>query len=512
MLRAMATHELTRATVRPPTPGGHLHLDASMGCAGDMFTAALLDLGLPLVTVRTALIDVGVRDIGPLVRPRVTAHARGLHVSFVDASGRPIDEEPLVAREAKRPATREKTSTRGRAPRREGRRKKGATIALAREVDDDGRPRGDDVGVSSSSPGHGSPRRALLDWASGRPVRGQEVLALVESGRLSPSTLARAVIALRRLFDARGRALGLPMLDVTLDGRSALDAVCDIVAVSSLVDALAPSAITATAVAVSDAPVSDGGALAHGPSTWVLAALDGVRTVARPFSHECTTPTGAALVFALAGAHERRPPLAFHRVGVGFGTREVPGVVNAARALYAERRGAVVDGAAVLVECVVRPDADRRAIARALTREGARDVVFARVEDAEGAPLFVVRARVDDDGDAPLRALALLAAHGDPTVLRAEARATSRRTITVPLGRGARAIAVRVHVRGDDADPEVDTDDLRRASRALGVDEDAVSRRARRAYARLVLDRDVDEPRLAVRKSDAGGIADDGEE
>lgn len=489
----MSTHELARAHARPPTPGGHLHLDASMGCAGDMFTAALLDLGLPLTTVRTALLDVGVRDVGPLVRPRVTAHARGLHVSFVDESGRPIDEEPLLAREAKRPKVREKSPTRGRAPRREGRRSKSASIALAREIDDDGAPTGADLGVSSSTPGRGGARRALLDWASGRAVRGQEVLALVERGRLSPTTMARAVMALRRLFDARGRALGLPMLDVTLDGRSALDAVCDVVAVSALVDALAPSAITATAVAVSDAPTVDGLSLAHGPSTWVLAALDGIRTVSRPFDHECTTPTGAALVFALAGAQERRPPLAFHRVGIGFGTREIPGVVNAARALYAERRARAVDGATMLVESVVRADVDRRALARALTAEGARAIVFSRVEDAEGAPLFVLRAHVDDDGDAPRRALALLTPHGDPTLVRAESRSTSRRTVTVPLGRGARALAVRVHVRGDDEAPEVDREDVRRAARALGVDDDEVTLRARRAFARLVRDDDEEE-------------------
>jgi uncharacterized protein (DUF111 family) len=485
----MSFTELKAASSSPPRPGGHLHFDATMGCAGDMITAALLDLGLPLVVVRTALLEAGIVDVGPLVRERHQGRIRGLHVSFVDASGLPVDEKGGAPITPHRPLPPVKGRARAPSPRREGRRSKSETVARALDLDANGLPTANE-GHTDAAPARG-PRRSVLDWLSGRPVTGRELFALIDRGRLAPAVRARTMKALRRLIDARAATLGADPLEATVDGRAAIDLICDLVSVSALIDALAPARITTSAIALSTTPVMNDGAMGPGPSTWVLHALSGMRTVERDVPFECTTPTGAALLWTLAGSSERRPPLAFHRVGSGLGTRELPGIVNVTRALFAERRATVDDGSVMRIEAVIGALVDRRRLVRDLEQKGARAITFARVEDAHGVPLFRIEALVDssDGGDDARDAAALLDDVGEAVALfPGQVRASATAFVTVPVGTGAKQTTVRVRTKGGQAPVPVD-DDVVRVARRLRLDADEVRSQALHAYARLVDER-----------------------
>lgn len=287
------------------------------------------------------------------------------------------------------------------------------------------------------------------------------------------------------------------MLEATVDGRAAIDLVCDLVSVSALVEALAPARITASPIALSATPLVNDGALAPGPSTWVLHALAGLRTVERDLPWECTTPTGAALLWTLAGAGERRPPLAFHHIGTGLGTREAPGVVNATRALYAERRTTVDDGAVMRIEAVLDAAVDRARLVRELEVKGAHDITFARVEDAQGMPLFRIDALVDTHGgDDEVRAvMKTLDDAGRAVASFAGRRLTSPvRIVTVPVGKGAKQTPVRMRIKGHEENAAPVDEDVRRGARRLRVDEDRVRALATEAFLRLAGERESSAP------------------
>ena len=76
---------------------------------------------------------------------------------------------------------------------------------------------------------------------------------------------------------------------------------------------------------------------AHGtlpaPAPATLALLRGAPVMGVPVEGELVTPTGAALVATLADAYGPPPPMNLETVGVGAGSRELPGLPNVVRVL-----------------------------------------------------------------------------------------------------------------------------------------------------------------------------------
>jgi hypothetical protein len=198
-------------------------------------------------------------------------------------------------------------------------------------------------GIAALGIAHGDPHvetvlrggfRAL--HLAGTPATGQqprtlaEIVGIIEAGRLPDAVAARAIAVFTRLVHAEARAHGQPVDAVMLHEAGDDDAIFDVVGVLLALRALGIDEVASSAVPL-------GGGRSPTGMTWpgpaALEVLKGVPVVGAPPDAEATTPTGAALVAALATSFGSVPMMTLERTGYGAGSRDLPGVPNLLRVL-----------------------------------------------------------------------------------------------------------------------------------------------------------------------------------
>ncbi len=149
-----------------------------------------------------------------------------------------------------------------------------------------------------------------------------DVRAIINASTLSPSVKERSLRVFGWLAEAEGRIHGIDPSEVHFHEVGALDAIVDIIGVVAGLELLGVTEVYASAL-----PLGTGwGRSAHGPlpipapATMELLAAAGAPLLADETPMELVTPTGAALLAALATF--RRPALRLERVGYGLGTRD----------------------------------------------------------------------------------------------------------------------------------------------------------------------------------------------
>lgn len=155
---------------------------------------------------------------------------------------------------------------------------------------------------------------------------------------LAPAVRAQALAIFTHLAQAEARVHGIAVEAVAFHEVGAWDSIADIVAAAHLIAALG-----AGAWSVSPLPLGGGRVLTqHGPlpvpapATSLLIA--GFETIDDGVPGERVTPTGAAILRHLCdpGAPRATRPRRLARSGVGFGTKELPGLSNCLRVLVFE--------------------------------------------------------------------------------------------------------------------------------------------------------------------------------
>jgi uncharacterized protein (TIGR00299 family) protein len=238
---------------------------------------------------------------------------------------------------------------------------------------------------------HWSSIRAQID-AAGLPRRARDV----------------AQEAFRRLAHAEGRIHAIDPEQVHFHEVGAVDAIGEVCGV-----ALALHDLDVDRVVCSPLPVGRGFVeAAHGrlplPAPATLALLDGAPVHGVDIALELVTPTGAALVAAIADEYGPIPAMTLAGTGYGAGTRDLDAVPNVVRVMVGTeaRRSARVS----LIEAnlddllpELAPDA-----AAACFAAGALDVWTAPVQMKRGRPGFIISAlaRPEDEravADAMLR-------------------------------------------------------------------------------------------------------------
>ncbi|MGO9903115.1 MAG: nickel pincer cofactor biosynthesis protein LarC [Solirubrobacteraceae bacterium] len=242
------------------------------------------------------------------------------------------------------------------------------------------------------------------DWAA--------VRALLDRARLPSRARARAHATFRRLAHAEGAVHGISPDEVHFHEVGANDALADVCGV-----ALALEALDVDRVVCSPLPAARGLiAAAHGvlplPAPATLELLRGAPIYGVEVEAELVTPTGAALVTALADDFGPVPPMLLASVGCGAGARELPDRPNIVRVLLgatgpqaggrldggALEGGALEGGAdrlpAVLVECTI-DDLSGELVADGVDAcmvAGALDVWITPVQMKKGRPGIVLTA------------------------------------------------------------------------------------------------------------------------
>ncbi|MEP6562210.1 MAG: nickel pincer cofactor biosynthesis protein LarC, partial [Nakamurella sp.] len=155
---------------------------------------------------------------------------------------------------------------------------------------------------------------------------------LLAAADIPPQVRDKAQAVFSRLAAAEAHVHGIAANDVHFHEVGALDSIADVVGVCAALDDLGVVRVTAGEVAVGSGRVR----IAHGeipvPVPAVVELARGWRVRAGG-PGELATPTGMALVTALAAECVDLPALSVLNVGVGAGTRDTAGTPNVVRVI-----------------------------------------------------------------------------------------------------------------------------------------------------------------------------------
>jgi uncharacterized protein (TIGR00299 family) protein len=232
---------------------------------------------------------------------------------------------------------------------------------------------------------HAAPGQPQRDWRSIRP--------LIDAAGLPERARERSQEAFRRLARAEARIHGVDPEQVHFHEVGAVDAIGEVCGV-----ALALEDLGVDRVVCSPLPVGRGFVkAAHGrlplPAPATLALLEGAPIYGVEVETELVTPTGAALVAALASGYGPLPRLTLEAVGYGAGTRDGAELPNVVRAIVGAETGPASRPVSLIEANLddlipeLAPDA-----AAACFAAGALDVWTAPAQMKHGRPGFVLSA------------------------------------------------------------------------------------------------------------------------
>jgi hypothetical protein len=158
------------------------------------------------------------------------------------------------------------------------------------------------------------------------------IRTLLEHADLPRAVADAATRVFSRMAEAEARVHGIPVADVTFHEVGGLDAVADVVGVCSALDHLDVTGVTAGALALGSGRAQTHHGHVPVPVPAVLQMVEGWHVLAGG-DGELTTPTGAAVVTALAAECSELPLMTLESTGVGAGTRDLaerPNVVRVA--------------------------------------------------------------------------------------------------------------------------------------------------------------------------------------
>ena len=171
-----------------------------------------------------------------------------------------------------------------------------------------------------------------------------DVAAQIAALNASDAVKAHVQAVYDLIADAESKAHGRPVSEIHFHEVGMADALSDIASVAQLLEMLGPDRVVASRPEVGGGFVQ----CAHGtlpvPAPATANILTGVPYTSGAADCELLTPTGAALLVHFADAFGPMPPLAVERTGLGLGHREVPGRLNGVRAFLGEEAAASAGG------------------------------------------------------------------------------------------------------------------------------------------------------------------------
>ena len=157
-----------------------------------------------------------------------------------------------------------------------------------------------------------------------------DIVALLEAASLPERVAARARATFAVLAAVEGRLHRRPADQVHFHEVGGHDAIVDVVGTAAALEVLGVDEVRASGVATGTGTVR----AAHGtlpnpaPAVVALLASVGAPTWGRDVDVELTTPTGAALLAALASGFGPLPPMEVRAQGFGAGSRDLEDLAN----------------------------------------------------------------------------------------------------------------------------------------------------------------------------------------
>jgi len=215
------------------------------------------------------------------------------------------------------------------------------------------------------------------------------IRAMLEAAPLDARVRADALAVFGALADAEARAHGIDVERVHFHEVGSWDSIADIVGVCAGLAALGIGRLTCGPVALGSGSITSAHGLIPVPVPAVVELSRGWEVLSGG-SGELATPTGMALLKALATPASGLPACTLRGVGVGAGTRDTPGRPNVVRLLLGEPSASGPDAAraATVLEANV-DDLDPRVwpvVLEALLASGASDAWLTPILMKKGRP------------------------------------------------------------------------------------------------------------------------------
>jgi len=230
----------------------------------------------------------------------------------------------------------------------------------------------------------------------------REIRALLESGDLPHRVRERALSVFASLAEVEARIHDVPVDEVGFHEVGAVDSIVDIVGVCAALEVLDITRIVCSPIGTGHGSITT----QHGvvpnpaPATTALCASRGVPMVGLDDPRELATPTGVAIMVALADSFGSMPAMKVERVGHGAGAGDFEGRANVVKAVIGATTAVNTpsDGQQVrLLECNV-DDVTGEVVAHtiaSLLEAGAHDAWATPIVMKKGRPAFTVHALCD---------------------------------------------------------------------------------------------------------------------
>ena len=233
---------------------------------------------------------------------------------------------------------------------------------------------------------------------SGVVRTASHILGLIGDAELPERVRRRALAVFRALATTESRLHGRPVEQVHFHEVGGLDAIVDVVGTCAALEVLDVSEVYVSPIAQGQGMIRS----AHGhlpiPAPATIELLRGAPTFGTDVPLELTTPTGAALMTALASGFGAMPAMTVSSVGYGAGDRDLQDRPNVTQVVIGRSEASLRAGQEVqLLETNV-DDVTGEMLAYttgALLQAGAHDAWITPVVMKKGRPAHVVSALVD---------------------------------------------------------------------------------------------------------------------
>ncbi|MDR2933558.1 MAG: LarC family nickel insertion protein [Oscillospiraceae bacterium] len=305
-----------------------IYLDCSMGAAGDMLMAALLELHPRRDAFLEKINALGIPEVRVTAEPSVKCGITGTHVS-VSVGG--VEEESL--------------DVHGHTHEHHGHEKNHA------HSHDHGHNEAHDHNdcehhshahdhTHSHEPGHSHPHNHNEGHSHGHAHTHhhagiKDIKALIQALPVSKKVQEDIVAVYNLIAEAEGHVHGRPVEDVHFHEVGTMDALADIAGVCMLMEELAPEKILASAVHVGSGQVRCAHGILPVPAPATAHILRGVPIYGGSVRGELCTPTGAALLKHYVSVFGDMPVMTVSDIGYGMGKKDFE-AANCVRASLGE--------------------------------------------------------------------------------------------------------------------------------------------------------------------------------
>jgi len=309
------------------------------------------------------------------------------------------------------------------------------------------------------------------------------IIELVKGAQLPTRVETRALAVFGVLAEVEGRLHRRPSGQVHFHEVGGHDAIVDVVGTAAALEILGIDEVKASSVATGIGVVRTAHGLLPNPAPAVVRLLQGVPTYGRDVAVELTTPTGAAILAALASSFGPLPAMEINGTGFGAGTRDLDDLPNCTQVVIGATGTTVAPSAGgqpiVVLEANL-DDATGEQLAHALQAlldAGAHDAWITPIVMKKGRPGHTVHVLADPSLTESLRDVLRVATGTFGVRVLYGERWPAARTIE-PVD----VAGFAVHVKAGGSRVKAEFDDVVRVAAETGLPVTEVASRAEQAW------------------------------